>query len=88
MFLVERFGMDENFLDVIEFVILRLQNNINEIKGFLGVVYNMNLDESEMKVNLCIRIWVFLVRQFILRYRMLGGGKLFIVELIYSINLI
>lgn len=24
MFLVERFGMDENFLDVIEFVILRL----------------------------------------------------------------
>ncbi|XP_068716159.1 DNA polymerase iota-like [Montipora foliosa] len=48
--LVERLGMDENFLDVTELVTSRLQNNTNEIKGFSGAVYIKNSDESEMKV--------------------------------------
>lgn len=52
--LVERLGMDENFLDVTDLVNTRLQNHTNETRSFVGAVYGTNSDENEIKmVNTC-----------------------------------
>lgn len=52
--LVERLGMDENFLDVTDLVNTSLQNHTNETRSFVGAVYDKDFDENEIKmVNAC-----------------------------------
>ena len=51
--LVERLGMDENFLDVTDLVNSRLQNYSNKTRSFVGAVYSKNSDEKERKVSTC-----------------------------------
>ena len=48
--LVERLGMDENFLDVTELVTSRLQSTLPEDRNFSGVIYSRNSDANEAKV--------------------------------------
>ena len=48
--LVEKLGMDENFLDVTELVTSRLETTPLESTNFSGAVYSWSSDSNEMKV--------------------------------------
>ena len=48
--LVERLGMDENYLDVTELVNTRLECNHSESRNFSGAVYSRSLDSHQVKV--------------------------------------
>lgn len=48
--LVERLGMDENYLDVTELVNTRLESNNSESRNFSGAVYSRSLDSFHVKV--------------------------------------
>lgn len=43
---MERLGMDENFLDVIEFVNLWLLSDFFGDRNYLGYLYNGSIDNS------------------------------------------